>query len=83
MSAKGNRRAKILQGRVDPERTAGNAYVVFVSADSVEGALSANMHEVRTRWQGERNGSSSWMMKGGPQITHDFMYHTGTAHPSL
>jgi hypothetical protein len=46
MSAKGNRRAKILQGRVDPERAAGNAYVVFASADTMDGALSANMHEV-------------------------------------
>ena len=49
MSAKGNRRAKILQGRVDPERTTGNAFVVFLSAESVEGALSANMHQVGGR----------------------------------
>ena len=52
MSAKGDRRAKVLQGRVDPERTTCNAYVVFASEGSVLGALSANMTEVRVLNQG-------------------------------
>ena len=38
----------LLQGRVDPERTTANAYVVFAAPETVESALSANMHEVRT-----------------------------------
>ncbi|GAX75941.1 hypothetical protein CEUSTIGMA_g3384.t1 [Chlamydomonas eustigma] len=46
MSAKGNRRAKVMQGKVDPERSTGNAYVVMSSIEAVEKALSANMMQV-------------------------------------
>ena len=56
MSAKGDRRAKVLQGRVDPERTTCNAYVVFALEESVSGALSANMAEVRILYQGLGQG---------------------------
>jgi len=67
MSAKGDRRAKVLQGRVDPERTTCNAYVVFASADSVSGALSANMTEVcirQTGGRGREHIQGTWDMYG-------------------